>query len=194
MAGRPSPALVLEREVRAWDLACKGKSQDFIAHELGITQPGVLKILRRVSTRHLARLTEEVEARKAVHTARLEYILAESLDAWASSKTPRQKSRSRKTLVPVDLAALEAGKPLVGQAAGVPVREETLKEAMTSDGNPAFLLAAMQADTELRKLWGLNAPKKVDLLDQRRPLEQLTDEELRARALEGETILKGSGA
>jgi hypothetical protein len=158
------PSLVREREIRAWDLACRGRSQVAIAADLGITQSAVS-------------LETEVEARKAVHTARLEYIVSEALDAWAESKKPRQKSRSRKTVIPVNLAAAAENQPLVG-GASVPVREEVLKEAVTMVGDVSYLSVALQADAELRKLHGINAPKRFDVSHRVRPLEQHSDEEL----------------
>ncbi len=104
--------------------------------------------------------------------------------AWIESKKPRQKSRSRKTITPflnpTELANAPDDEPILKHHGMV--REETLKEAMTSEGNPAHLLAALKADEEHRKLWGINAPKQIDLLDKRRPLEQLPEDELAKRA------------
>lgn len=193
MPSKIPPALVREREVRAWALACAGKPQTDIAAELGITQPAVCQILKRVSTRALKQLQGDVEQRKALHTARLEHIFSEAMGAWEASKKPRQKSRSRKTIVPLNLAELIEGQPLIGGAHSVPLREETVKEAISTDGDVAKLQTALQADAELRKLWGINAPKKIDLLDQRRPLEKLTDAELEARARENAALLAAEG-
>lgn len=188
MPSNVPPSLVREREIRAWDLACRGRSQVAIAADLGITQAAVSQILKRVTQRYAKRLETEVEARKAVHTARLEYIVSEALDAWAESKKPRQKSRSRKTVIPVNLAAAAENQPLVG-GASVPVREEVLKEAVTMVGDAGYLSLALQADAELRKLHGINAPKRLDVQHRMRPLEQYSDEDLARIRAEQQALL-----
>ncbi len=185
-----SAEVARDREVRAWAMRCAGASQDAIATTLGITQQAVSLILRRVSSRLLKALEKDVEERKALHTARLEHIFSEAIGAWDESKKPRKKSSSKKTrvgLTPQQLVSLDDGKPFTGTA--VDVREETRNEATTTDGNVAMLLAALQALADQAKLWGLNAAKKIDLLDKRRPLEKLTDEELQRRARENAALL-----
>ena len=42
---------ILDREQRAWDLSIRGRTQREIADAVGITQPAVSKLLRRVSAR-----------------------------------------------------------------------------------------------------------------------------------------------
>ncbi len=184
MPSKVPPSLVREREVRAQELVAEGKSQYVIAQTLGITQPGVSQILKRVWTRRLKIVEKDLEQRKILHSDRLDYIYGQAIAAWIESKKPRQKSRSRKTITPflnpTELANAPDDEPILKHHGMV--REETLKEAMTSEGNPAHLLAALKADEEHRKLWGINAPKQIDLLDKRRPLEQLPEDELAKRA------------
>lgn len=182
MAGRQPipPALSREREVRAWELACRGKTHAAIAEELGVSRPAVSQILARVSARSLKQLNAKVEHQKALQTARLEHIYGEAMAAWEESKKPQKKSRQRK-------ASVLAAKGVAG------VKEETLNEAATSCGNFLFLQTALTALGDLRTMWGINAPKKVDVLDQRRPLEKLTDEELERRALENAALLGAEG-
>lgn len=186
-----------QREVDAWRMRCEGDDQDTIAAALGVTQPAVSQILARVGKRKGAQLDVEVEQRRTLHRARLEWIFAEAMKAWAESKKPKQKSRHQKTVFPAaaaDLAAMLDGQPLIG---GLPtaaaIREVSIKEAMKSDGHSPYLKVALEADAELRKMDGIDAPKKIDLLDQRRPLEKLTDEELAKRAAEAEALLKADG-
>jgi hypothetical protein len=182
-----------QREADAWRLRCDGDSQEAIATELGVTQQAVSLMLKRVTRRVVGRLDAEAEARIALHAARLERIYKAAIKAWDESKQPKQKSRSHKTVVPAaaaDLAAMLDGQALIG---GLPspsvIREVSVKEASKSDGNPIFLEVALRADAELRKLHGVNAPKKIDLLDKRRPLEKLSDEELATRAREADALL-----
>jgi len=187
-------ALVVERETTAWRMACAGKSQSEIAEHLGITQPAVSQILKRVSTRVLKDLDGSVARQKVIQDVRLEHIYAESMEAWAKSKTPKKKSKRKKLtagLSPTQLAQLPDGVALPGRnGAPLTLREETTDEACTSDGNFLFLQTALMALADKRKLWGIDAPKKVDLVDQRRPLEKLTDEELLARARENAALLE----
>jgi hypothetical protein len=191
------PEVVRQREVDAWALRCAGTEQAAIAEQLGVTQQAVSLILKRVSARAMKQLDADVLSARAVHTARLERIFAEAMHAWDESKKPRQKSRSRKTIVPAagpDLAEMHVGQQIIG---GLPtaavLREETVKEASKSDGDVGYLQAALHADAEQRKLHGINAPKKIDLLDKRRPLEKLTDEELAKRAAEADALLRAEG-
>lgn len=60
------------------------------------------------------------------------------------------------------------------------IREETVSEAATTEGDCTFLETALQALADQRKLLGLNAPRQIDhtLAEKKRPLERLTDEEL----------------
>jgi predicted transcriptional regulator len=200
MAGRVPPALAREREVQAWDLACAGRSQDYIAQQLGVTQPAVSQILRRVTTRHLKRLEAEVDERKAVHTARLEYIVAEALEAWEKSKEARKRSSRKKTVIPGELgpqtpealAAAPDGQP-IARRPDITAKEERFDQAETTAGEVAYLQMALTADAELRKLHGIYAPKKLDILDKRRPLEKLTDDELAQRARENAAELAAGG-
>jgi predicted transcriptional regulator len=191
------PSVVIEREVRAWQMARDGHQQPEIAAELGVTQQAVSKILKRISTRAIKRLNGAEDERRALHTARLEHIYREAIEAWERSKLPRKKSSSKKLRVggasPLDLAKLEEGVS-VGGVEPTTVREEMRNEASTTDGDFLFLQTALQADGELRKLWGLNAPKKLDILDKRRPLEQLSDDELARRAAENAALLAAEGA
>ena len=197
MPSKVPRALVVERETTAWTMACQGRTQYEIAAKLGISQPAVSQILKRVSTRVLKQLETEVAQRKALQNIRLEGIYAEAMDAWHESKQPKKKSRSKKLvagggLTPEQLTAARDGVPLhVGQRT---VREETTNEAATCDGNFLFLQTALAALADQRKLWGIDAPKQLDILDKRRPLEKLSEEELRQRAHENAALLASEGA
>lgn len=194
MPSKVPRALVVERETIAWQMACAGRPQSAIAARLEISQPAVSQILKRVSTRSLKQLEDEVAQRKALQNVRLEQIYAESMDAWNESKKPRKKSRSKKLvaggLTPGQLAGMPDGRALVGApTAPHTLREETTNEASTCDGNFLFLQTALAALADQRKLWGIDAPKKLDILDKRRPLEKLSDDELLARARENAALL-----
>lgn len=197
MAGAVSPTLARERELRVWDLACRGWHQRAIAIELSVSQPAVSKILRRITKRELARLDAEIGERRVLHTAFLEYARHEAMLAWESSKKAKQKSRTQKTVLPpapIDINQLIENKPVIQDpiaAANLTVREVTTKEASKSDGDSAFLALAVKIDEQLRELWGINAPKRLDITDKRRPLEKLSDQELQQYITTGLAELAG---
>ena len=60
--GYEPPVTRMRRDERLLDLALERWSQRQIAAEVGLTQAGVSKALRRILTRQLATLTEETEA------------------------------------------------------------------------------------------------------------------------------------
>ena len=185
------PEVVRQREVDAWRMRCDGHDQAAIAAKLGVTQQAV-SLIRTLKT-----LEQDVSQALAVHTARLERIYREAMHAWEESKKPKQKSRSHKVVTPAaaaDLAAMQDGQVIVGGLPGpVTLKETTTKEASKSDGDVAYLAEALRADGELRKLHGINAPKKIDMLDKRRPLEKLSDEELAQRRREADELLAAEG-
>lgn len=196
MAGRVAPAVVREREIRAWDLYVREhKTQSEIAEALSISQPAVSQILARVERRVLTELTRKVERQKATQHSRLEHIYREAMLAWESSKKPRKKTRQKEVngggMTAAQLAAARDGQPIVRSPGA---KTELLNEAATSDGNFLFLQTALGALGDLRKLWGINAPKKLEVEDKRRPLEKLTDEQLRERAAEAAALLAVEGA
>ncbi|MGH7555869.1 MAG: hypothetical protein ACREMQ_22940, partial [Longimicrobiales bacterium] len=163
--GHEPRARIRTREIRAMELTVQGWSQDRIATDLGVSQAAVSKILRRVELRVLRELTAVVERQKARHTLRLEHLFAEAMGAWERSKTDTTRRRQRKT----------HGTGAAGAAA-------TLAEIITEDhhGDPRYLEEARKALADHRKLWGLDAPQKVDVRASRNPYDTMTDDELRA--------------
>jgi predicted transcriptional regulator len=85
----------LHREADAWDLRCKGWTEQRIADKLGVTRMAVSKILKRVSTRRYKELAAAVEEQKVVQTEQLDHILGEALDAWERSKESAEKTRTK---------------------------------------------------------------------------------------------------
>lgn len=184
---KPSRALVLEREERAWELSVDGHSTREIGRRLAVSHTAVEKILRRVAKR----LAKDFQARVERHTekqlARLEKVIAEGFDAWEASTEPAKKSRKKTTSVPI----LKGGADDTSKRVSTIDRVEELKEAITSPGDAAFLRVVVEAVGQENKLLGLDAPKKIDILDKRRPLEKLTDEELRQRIAADQAELAG---
>ena len=144
------------------ELTVLGWSQPQIARDLGISQAAVSKILKRMETRHLRAWADTLERQKAKQTLRLEHLFAEAIRAWHESKADTTRRRQRKT---------ESG------AGGASVAEIVVEN---QHGDPRYLDEARKALTDQRKLWGLDAPQKVDLRASRDPYADMTEEALRA--------------
>ena len=151
--GHEPPSRIHEREVRAMELAVQGWSQRRMAAELSISQPAVSKLLRRVEERMLRELAEDVERQKARQTLRLEHLYGEAVRGWEQSKTDATRRRRRKP----DAGAGRAGTTVA----------ELVVENQHSD--PRFLEQGRKALADLRTLWGLDAPQKVDMRATRLP-------------------------
>ncbi|MCX6543510.1 MAG: helix-turn-helix domain-containing protein [Acidobacteria bacterium] len=145
------------------ELAIQGWSQPQIATELGVSQAAVSKMLRRADERVLRDLVGAVERHKARHTVRLEHLYAEAIRAWERSKADTTRRRQRKS------------QPGAGGAAN------TVAEIVVEDqhGDPRYLEQGRKALLDLRKLWGLDAPQKVDLRATRDPYDDMSEEALR---------------
>src|SRR5262245_15935305 len=127
------------RELRAIELAVLGRSQQETAAELGMSQAGVSKLLKRVETRLLREMTEALERQKVQQTLQLKHQYAEAVGAWEASKADRTRKRQRKTQ---------------GDGRG---QATTVAEVVVQNqhGDPRYLEAARRSLADLRKLWGL---------------------------------------
>lgn len=133
----------LQREKTAWELRQKMWSQDKIAEELGITQSGVAKLLKRLTLRYAESFSEDIETVKAEQVAQLENIAFEAMQAWERSKEAANVVRVKR--------------PLQGTSG----EGEQTKEARDQDGDPRYLATAMKAKEDIRKILGADAPTKL---------------------------------
>ena len=124
----------------------QGWSQRQIAAELEISQPAVSKILHRVEDRVSQDVPAAVERQKVRQTLRLEHLYTESVRAWEQSKADTTRRRQRKTTGP--------------DQAGTTVAELVTDH---QHGDPRFLEQSRRVLADLRALWGLDAPQKVDV-------------------------------
>jgi predicted transcriptional regulator len=161
--GHEPRARIRTRELRALELANQGWSQHQIAADLGISQAGVSKLLKRIELRLLRELTDTVERQKARQSLRLEHLFAESMRAWTDSKSDATRRRQRKSQ---------------GGASGNAVVAEVTVE--NQHGDPRYLEEARKTLADHRKIWGLDAPQRVDVRATRNPYVEMNDEELRA--------------
>jgi len=158
------------------ELSVLGWSQHQIAADLGVSQAAVSKILKRVELRVLHELMAVVERQKARHTLRLEHIFAEALRAWEQSKADTTRRRQRQT------------QPGSGGNGGT-VAELVVE---TKHGDARYLDEARKALADHRKLWGLDAPQKIDVRASRNPYEGMTEDALRAELAKQSRLLESS--
>lgn len=137
---------VRRREQEVVRLATEGRSQHQIARTVGISQPAVCQILRRVDERWLRDNQDRVARAKAEQTRKLDHLYREALHAWEESKAQRTRRRQRKT----------DGQP-AGEGGGV---AELIVD--DSHGDPRYLEAARRALADLARVWGV---AKTDALD-----------------------------
>jgi predicted transcriptional regulator len=138
--GGSEPRLrVRRREQEVVRLATEGRSQHEIARVVGISQPAVCHILRRVDERWLAENQDRVGRAKAEQTRKLDHLYREALHAWEQSKAQKTRRRQRKT------EGLEAG-------AGGGVAELIVDD---SHGDPRYLEAARRALADQARAWGV---------------------------------------
>ena len=172
---RPSDEEQAAREARAWELRQKGWSQARIAADLGITQQGVSTLLRRLARQFGRDFKKRVEEVKAEQTAVLEFLIDEALQEWERSKLPIEKQQIKGDVFTPkrnpesdddyddeeedDEIAAEDEKT---QPVGLGVAELTKKtEGRLAD--PRYLQEARSAMGDVRKIWGMDAPEKVEV-------------------------------
>jgi hypothetical protein len=127
-------AQLVEREELVWEHSAKGWSNRRIAREMGLSHPGVAKILERIEARALRQLATKVENQKIRLTQQLIYIVETATDSWRSSNQPRTRVTERKT---------EGGDTQVST------------EVVEQSGDRGHLHTAMSAMDRIARIWGL---------------------------------------
>ena len=176
--GHEPRARIRTRELRVMELTVLGWSQHQIAGDLGVSQAAVSKILRRVEGRVLRELTAVIERQKVRHTLRLEHLFAEAIRAWDHSKADTTRRRQRKT---------QGG----SAGSGATVAEIVVEN---KHGDPRYLDEARKALADHRKLWGLDAPQKVDVRASHNPYEGMSEAALHAELAKQARLLPVGGA
>ena len=150
------------REIRVMDQILDGRTQHQIAESLDISQPAVSKIVRRMEERLLADVALKVDRQRARHTLRLEHLYAESMRAWRESQQDAMRRRQRKS-------------------EGAGATGSTFAELVSENrhGDPRYLDEARKALTDLRKVWGVDAPERL-AVQTSMPFSFLSDTALQA--------------
>jgi predicted transcriptional regulator len=173
--GHEPRARIRTRELRVLELATQGWSQHQIAAEVGLSQAAVSKILQRVEQRLLRELSDSLGRQKARQAIRLEHLFAEAIKAWDASKADATTKKQRKTQN--------------ADGADASVAEIIVEN---SHGDPRYLGEARQALADSRKLWGLDAPQKVDLRASRNPYDAMSEDDLRLELARQAKLLSAS--
>ena len=160
--GREPRATVQARALRVLERSVAGLSQREIAAEEGMSQSAVSKILSRLEQRALEELVDRVERQKARQTLRLDYLYRESLRAWEASKADATRRVQKKT------------QPGVG-APSATVAQFVVE---TQHGDPRYLEVARKVLADQRRVWGLDAPQKLDVRATEGPFDAMSDEAL----------------
>lgn len=134
---RPRNAYSRDIEAKAWELRLKSKTQTEIAAELGISQSGVSRVLRRFERRVFEKLSKDIGRLKGRLTAQLEHTAAAAWEAWEASKEPS---------VTVETTDDDAGNRKIKRIVRTP-----------KTGDPRFLAEYRQALADQVGIWGLKA-------------------------------------
>jgi predicted transcriptional regulator len=173
--GREPQSRVRLREIQVLEQMLEGRTQHQIAAASGISQAAVSKILRRVEERLLADVAWKVERQRARHTVRLEFIYAEAIRSWHTSKEETLRRRQRKT---------------EGGSGGAATIAELVSE--NRHGDPRYLDEARKALSDLRTLWGVDAPERMSI-EATTPFASMSDAALQAELARQARLLELTG-
>ena len=127
----------MRRDERILDLALERCSQRQIAADVGLTQGGVSKALRRIFTRQLATMTEETEASRVKLVLLAERRARAAREGHARSQADVTTRRQRKVAAATTVVELET---------------------QSAAGNPNYLAVEQRSDEFAAKLLGLYDP------------------------------------
>ena len=126
---------------------CGSEGQRAIASAFHVSQQYVSQTVRKIDQWLAPQWMESIREMKANHTERLLHIFREAMAAWERSK-----------LDAVAVTTKTGNKP--GEQGGP--YDETATQTRGQSGNPTFLSEARGALAEIRKIWGADAPLKVE--------------------------------
>jgi len=145
--GGAEPRLVIRQRERLVLAGIeRGHTQAELAKTLGVSQPAISKIVRRIEERLAEEVAASARRLRTRQTLRLEYLFRESMTAWDASKAETLQRRQRKT----------EGAAGPGQTVAELVSENRY-------GDPRFLETARRLLEDLRAVWGLNAPGRLEV-------------------------------
>jgi predicted DNA-binding protein (UPF0251 family) len=148
--------IITARREEVWRLrTVEDLSQYQIAERLDISQTTVFKDLRAVSKVVQERLADVAVTETTVQIEQLQHIISESLKSWRTSLQP---TRSKRVRVVTKVLEDAEGTPILDENGNVRTYIESKDETMTtsrSHGNANYLMAAMKAMSDMRKILGI---------------------------------------
>jgi DNA-binding CsgD family transcriptional regulator len=150
-AAKQANARARDLELRIWTRLSEGKTPSAIAREVGIARQSVHRIIRRVEAKYNQAIGATVERLRARQARTLWAVVDEAVDAWERSKQLSRRVRKE---------TRQPGGPRRGggRSSGV-LTDLTRTDVQSRVGDPRFLAEAREALADLRKLYGLDAPK-----------------------------------
>lgn len=128
-------------QLEIYAAVCRGdRSQQQIGDAYDVTQQRISSLAARIDKWLAPQLMEQIRELKAGHTSRLMHIYQEAMRAWERSKTPGKQR------------TVKHGKDGV----------ERTRVTRFQSGDPRYLDQARAALAEIRKIWGADAPLKVE--------------------------------
>lgn len=138
-----------QREQDIWRLRVSGLTQLEIADRMQMTQGAVSQALKRLGERYGREFVEEQRQVKLQQTAILEQTASEAFTQW------RRSCEDAVSEVTVK------GKTEGGEKGGQN-RAQVTRTIEGQSGNPALLAQARGALSDIREIWGMNAPARLE--------------------------------
>lgn len=146
-----------ERNRHIWLLRCQGKTQQQIAAVVGLAQNTVSEILTAQTKQFAIEFVEQVEAEKHRQTAILIHLYDSVYLEWIKSQGD--------AVLPDDLTGEELGGDVLAPfRGGRPARSLGSGSTQTRQmfGDPRYIDQLRGILADIRKIWGMDAPKQID--------------------------------
>jgi len=166
-AAKQANARSRDLELRIWTLLSEGKTPSAIAREVGIARQSVHRIIRRVEAKYNKLTASSVRMLKARQARALWAVVDEAVEAWERSKQPARRVRKESGRA----GDSRSGERRGNSRGGGDRTELTRTDVQSRVGDPRYLTEAREALADLRKLYGLDAPKSGDGSRDQTPVE-----------------------
>jgi predicted transcriptional regulator len=155
MAKVPPKEVSDERKRIAWRLRQQGWTQQRIADHIGVTQQAVDVMLSVIEKQLAVEFKEQAAQIKARQTAMLEDMTDETLQQWRRSYED--------AVTEVTVKGKTTGGKGEGGADGDKSRAQVTRTVVGQSGNPSLIAQARGTLSDIRSIWGLDAPKREEL-------------------------------
>jgi hypothetical protein len=165
MAGRRNTAEGMEVAWQAWELRAQGVSVREISRRMGLGRNATQAALARCHKEAKQLLGEHIVQQQAIRLEQLETLLEEALAGW-------RRSQEEITTIETDgRAELVAGDEKSGSDRVVTLPKLVVRQTRQSAGDPAFLGRAREVLADMRRLMGLDAPRRIQLETPQEPIK-----------------------